>query len=51
MQQFAESEPETVLAAQAQGAEGYWDLLGRYLDAGGNTAAMARSGYLSRPAL
>ncbi len=51
VQQFAESELETVLAAEAEGAQGYLELLGRYLDSGGNKAAMARSGYLSRPTL
>lgn len=51
VQQFAESELESVLAAEAAGAEGYLELLGRYLDAGGNKAAMARSGFLSRPTL
>lgn len=50
-QQFAESELAGVLDAEAQGRTGLLDLLGRYLESGGNKAALARSGYLSRPTL
>lgn len=51
VQQFAESELEPLLAADAQGNAGYLELLSKYLDSGGNKAALARSGYLSRPTL
>lgn len=51
VQQFVESELEALLQAEAQGRGGHLELLGRYLEAGGNKAAMARSGYLSRPTL
>lgn len=51
VQQFVESELASVLQAEARGAEGYLDLLGRYLESGGNKAALARDGYLSRPTL
>lgn len=51
VQQFVESELEGVLQAEAEGKVGYLELLGRYLESGGNKAAMARSGYLSRPTL
>ena len=51
VQQFVESELAAVLHAEARGAEGYLDLLGRYLESGGNKAALARNGYLSRPTL
>ncbi|SEE39469.1 purine catabolism regulatory protein [Arthrobacter alpinus] len=51
VQQFAESELAGILEAEAQGRTGLLDLLGRYLESGGNKAALARSGYLSRPTL
>ncbi|TQS93182.1 PucR family transcriptional regulator [Arthrobacter sp. TS-15] len=51
VQQFVESELSAVLQADAEGKGEYLDLLGRYLGSGGNKAAMARSGYLSRPTL
>jgi purine catabolism regulator len=51
VQQFAESELAGILEAEAQGHTGLLDLLGRYLESGGNKAALARSGYLSRPTL
>lgn len=51
VQQFAESELAGLLEAEAQGREGLLDLLGRYLESGGNKAALARNGYLSRPTL
>lgn len=51
VQQFAESELAGILEAEAQGHTGLIDLLGRYLESGGNKAALARSGYLSRPTL
>jgi purine catabolism regulator len=51
VQQFVESELEGVLHAEAQGAEGYLELLGQYLESGGNKAALARKGFLSRPTL
>lgn len=51
VQQFVESELEGVLQAEAHGQGGHLDLLAQYLDSGGNKAAMARSGYLSRPTL
>jgi purine catabolism regulator len=51
VQQFVESELEGVLHAEARGAEGYLELLGQYLESGGNKAALARNGYLSRPTL
>ncbi|MBO1268229.1 PucR family transcriptional regulator [Arthrobacter cavernae] len=51
VQQFAESELAGLLEAEAQGREGLLDLLGKYLEAGGNKAALARNGYLSRPTL
>ncbi|RNL51888.1 PucR family transcriptional regulator ligand-binding domain-containing protein [Arthrobacter oryzae] len=51
VQQFVESELEGVLNAEARGAEGYLELLGQYLESGGNKAAIARNGYLSRPTL
>ena len=51
VQQFVESELAGVLDAEARGAEGYLELLGQYLEAGGNKAAIARNGYLSRPTL
>ncbi len=38
VQQFVESELASVLHAEARGAEGYLDLLGRYLESGGNKA-------------
>jgi purine catabolism regulator len=51
VQQFVESELEGILRAEAQGIGGHLDLLGQYLESGGNKAALARSGYLSRPTL
>lgn len=51
VQQFVESELEGILHAEAQGRGGHLDLLGQYLESGGNKAALARSGYLSRPTL
>jgi purine catabolism regulator len=51
VQQFAESELEGVLQTEARDGGGHLELLGRYLESGGNKAAMARSGYLSRPTL
>lgn len=51
VQQFVESELAGVLDAEARGAGGYLELLGQYLELGGNKAALARSGYLSRPTL
>jgi len=51
VQQFVESELEGVLHAEARGAEGYLELLGQYLESGGNKAALARNGFLSRPTL
>jgi purine catabolism regulator len=51
VQQFVESELEGVLHAEAQGADGYLELLGQYLESGGNKAALARKGFLSRPTL
>ena len=40
-----------VLQAEARGGGGYLELLGQYLESGGNKAALARKGYLSRPTL
>ncbi|MFF2300492.1 PucR family transcriptional regulator [Arthrobacter sp. NPDC058127] len=51
VQQFVESELAAVLQAEVEGRPGYLELLGRYLESGGNKAAMARGGYLSRPTL
>ncbi|PYI67660.1 PucR family transcriptional regulator [Arthrobacter livingstonensis] len=51
VQQFAESELAGILDAEAKGRGGLLDLLGHYLESGGNKAAMARNGYLSRPTL
>lgn len=51
VQQFVESELEGVLRAEAEGSGGHLELLTHYLESGGNKAAMARSGYLSRPTL
>ncbi|XAS63817.1 PucR family transcriptional regulator ligand-binding domain-containing protein [Micrococcaceae bacterium Sec5.8] len=51
VQQFVESELAGVLHAEVRGAEGYLELLGQYLESGGNKAALARNGYLSRPTL
>ena len=51
VQQFVESELESLLRAEARGSGGHLDLLGQYLESGGNKAALARSGYLSRPTL
>jgi purine catabolism regulator len=51
VQQFVESELEGILRAEAQGIGGHLDLLAQYLESGGNKAALARSGYLSRPTL
>jgi purine catabolism regulator len=51
VQQFAESELEGVLQTDARDGGGHLELLGRYLESGGNKAALARTGYLSRPTL
>lgn len=51
VQQFAESELAGILDAEAKGRDGLLDLLGHYLESGGNKAALARNGYLSRPTL
>lgn len=51
VQQFVESELSAVLQAEAKGKGGLLELLGRYLESGGNKSAMARSGYLSRPTM
>lgn len=51
VQQFVESELAGVLQAEAEGKVGHLDLLAQYLESGGNKAALARSGYLSRPTL
>ncbi|MET3919411.1 PucR family transcriptional regulator [Arthrobacter sp. UYEF20] len=51
VQQFAESELEGVLQADARDGGGHLELLGQYLESGGNKAALARTGYLSRPTL
>ncbi|MHA7304244.1 PucR family transcriptional regulator [Arthrobacter sp. TMN-49] len=51
VQQFVESELGAVLAAEAEGSHGYVELLGTFLESGGNKAAMARESYLSRPTL
>ncbi|MGR0160487.1 PucR family transcriptional regulator [Paenarthrobacter nitroguajacolicus] len=51
VQQFVESELSAILQAEAEGKGEYLELLGLYLRSGGNKAAMARSGYLSRPTL
>jgi len=51
VQQFAESELEGVLQADARDGGGHLELLGQYLESGGNKAALARAGYLSRPTL
>ncbi|MDQ0823458.1 purine catabolism regulator [Arthrobacter sp. V4I6] len=51
VQQFAESELEGVLQTEARDGGGHLELLGQYLESGGNKAALARTGYLSRPTL
>ncbi|MET4095273.1 PucR family transcriptional regulator ligand-binding domain-containing protein [Arthrobacter sp. UYCu712] len=51
VQQFAESELEGVLQNDARDGGGHLELLGQYLESGGNKAALARTGYLSRPTL
>jgi PucR family transcriptional regulator, purine catabolism regulatory protein len=51
VQQFAESELEGVLQTDAREGGGHLELLGKYLESGGNKAALARTGYLSRPTL
>ncbi len=51
VQQFVESELAPVLQAEAESKTGNLELLSRYLESGGNKAAMARGGYLSRPTL
>ena len=51
VQQFVESEPASLLTAEARGQDGQLELLAKYLESGGNKAAMTRSGYLSRPTL
>ncbi|WP_427005567.1 PucR family transcriptional regulator [Pseudarthrobacter sp. H2] len=51
VQQFVESELAGVLQAEARGAGGHLELLGQFLESGGNKAALARNSYLSRPTL
>lgn len=51
VQQFAESELEGVLQTDARDGGWHLELLGQYLESGGNKAALARTGYLSRPTL
>ena len=51
VQQFVESELASLLTEEARGHSGQLELLGKYLESGGNKTAMARSGYLSRPTL
>ncbi len=51
VQQFAESELEGVLQSDARDGGRHLELLGQYLESGGNKAALARAGYLSRPTL
>ena len=51
VQQFVESELASLLTAEARGQDGQLELLAKYLESGGNKAAMTRSGYLSRPTL
>ncbi|MCI9887530.1 PucR family transcriptional regulator ligand-binding domain-containing protein [Micrococcales bacterium 31B] len=51
VQQFAASELAGVLDLPPRQRADLLDLLGRYLAAGGNKSALARSGYHSRPTL
>lgn len=51
VQQFVESELHGVLQAEARGENGYLEMLGQFLESGGNKTALARSSYLSRPTL
>lgn len=51
VQQFVESELHGVLQAEARGEHGYLEMLGQFLESGGNKTALARSSYLSRPTL
>ncbi|GAA3287101.1 PucR family transcriptional regulator [Arthrobacter citreus] len=51
VQQFVESELQGVLDAEARGESGYLELLGQFLESGGNKSALARTSYLSRPTL
>jgi purine catabolism regulator len=49
--QFMESELEGVLGSDGPGDGADLELLRKYLDSGGNKSALAKQGYLSRPAL
>lgn len=51
VQQFVESELQGVLDAEARGESGYLEMLGQFLESGGNKTALARISYLSRPTL
>lgn len=51
VQQFAESELGGILNLETNARDRLLDLLGHYLESGGNKAALARNGYLSRPTL
>jgi purine catabolism regulator len=51
VQQFVESELQGVLEAEARGESGYLEMLGQFLESGGNKTALARISYLSRPTL
>ena len=51
VQQFVESELHGVLQAEARGEGGYLEMLGQFLESGGNKTALARTSYLSRPTL
>ncbi|WP_461168607.1 PucR family transcriptional regulator [Arthrobacter sp. Z1-15] len=51
VQQFVESELQGLLDAEARGESGYLEMLGQFLESGGNKAALARISYLSRPTL
>ena len=51
VQQFVESELHGILDAEARGEEGHLELLGHFLESGGNKTALARTSYLSRPTL
>lgn len=51
VQQFVESELQGVLDAEARGESGYLEMLGQFLESGGNKTALARTSYLSRPTL
>ena len=51
VQQFVESELHGILQAEARGEDGHLELLGHFLESGGNKTALARTSYLSRPTL